>query len=445
MNLWKRAYLHTTRKKGKTVLMFCILLVVSTLILTCLAIQSATDIAALNIRKSLMGSFTINAKQTDAPLDDSVVTEILNTDGLTSNYNLRSYFYAEYRSTDGKALEITTDGAMEVPAGYEHAGKIVSNTHSDVDTYFTEAGFELADGRHITADDNNVVLVHEEFAQRNGLSLGDHLILGATEKTDYQAEVEIIGIFTNTIPQDAYGLAPSYDLYENIAFSDNATYSQLYYAEGNGHYQYGDFYVDDPAELGAVISNVKNISGMAWDDCIISTYDADYQNAKIALEALQSLVTTIVFVLIAVSIVLLALVLSLWVRNRIHETGVLLSMGFSKGNILMQHIAEILMIAVFAFALSFGTSSIVAQSVGDNLLQQAAAEDQVTVINLTGEATEEKAADKQVSLTSIEVNVSLSDLLLVYVIGTGIILLSVSFAAYPIMRMKPKEILTKMS
>lgn len=445
MNLWKRAYLHTVRKKGKTILMFCILLIVSTLILTCLSIQSATNTAALNIRKSLMGSFTINAKHIDTQLEDSVVAEVLNTNGMTSNYNLRSYYQAEYLGIDGQALKITTDGAVEMPEGYEHAGKVVSNTHSDMDTYFTEAGFELIEGRHITTNDNNVILIHKEFAQRNGLLIGDCFILGTVGETSCQVEVEIIGIFTDTMPQDANGMAPSYDLYENISFSDHTTYSQLYYGDGSVHYQYGDFYVDDPAELDTIISNVNKIPGIAWDDCIISKNDVDYQNAKTALETLQSLVTIIILVVIAISVVLLALVLSLWVRNRIYETGVLLAMGFSKWNILMQHVVEILMIAVLTFALSFVTSSLMAQSVGDRLLQQASTEDQVVVTNLTGETAEENTVEKPVSLTSMEIDVSLSNLLLVYVIGTGIILLSISLAAYPIMRMKPKEILTKMS
>lgn len=445
MNLWKRAYLHTIRKKGKTTLMFFILLISSTLILTCLAIQSATDTAALNIRKSLMGSFTVNAKHMDSQLMDSAVTGILNTEGLTSNYNLRSYFEAVYYSTDGQALKITDDGAKEVPEGYEHAGKIVSNTHSDADTYFTKAGFRLVEGHPITEEDSHAVLVHEEFARRNKLSLGDYLILAAAGDINRQVKVKIVGIFTNTLPQDAEGMVPSYDLYENIAFSDNEVYSELYFGDGTGHYQYGDFYVNDPAKLDTIISKVKSIPEINWGDCIITKCDTDYQNAKSALEALQSLVTTIICVLIAASIVIFVLVLSLWMRSRIYETGVLLAMGFNKGNILMQHMAESLLIACFAFAVTYGTSSWMAQSVGDNLLQQAAAKDQATVIDLTGEALDDQAEDKSFSLTSIVINVSMSDLLHEYVIGTGLILLSVLLADLPVMRMKPKEILTRMS
>ncbi len=445
MTFLKRAYLHTTRKKSKTILMFLLLLTISTLILICLAIQSATNTAALNIRKSLMGSFTINAKQIDTQLTDSIVNQILDTSGLTSNYNLRSYYQAEYRSTDGQPLDITTDGAMEIPAGYEHAGKVVGNTHSDWDTYFTEAGFELLEGRHITKGDSSVLLIHKNSALRNGLSVGDHLVLATIgNHMERQVEVEIIGIFSSTLPQDAYGMAPSYDLYENVSFSDNRTYSQLFFEDGSGHYQYGDFYVDDPAELDTSIANIKGLGGIDWEKCIFSKHDADYQNAKTTLEALQKLVKTIIVVLIIVSTALLTLVLYLWIRNRVYETGVLLAMGFSKRNILMQHFAEILMIAIIAFTLSFGTSTLVAQRVGDKLLQQASTE-QVTVANLTEESVETDTTKEMVSITSIDVSVSPFHLLCVYAIGTGIILISIFLAAYPVMRIKPKDILTKMS
>jgi len=445
MTFLKRAYLHTTRKRAKTVLMFFILLTISTLILICLAIQSATNTAALNIRKSLMGSLTINAKQIETQLTDSVVNQILDADGLTLNYNLRSYYQVEYRSTDGQPFNITTDGAMEIPAGYEHAGKIVGNTHSDWDTYFTEAGFELLEGRHIAEGDSNVIIIHEDFAVRNGLSVGDHLVLATVEKAiERQVDVEIIGIFSNTVPQDAYGMAPSYDLYENVSFSDNGTYSQLLFEDGAGHYQYGDFYVDDPAELDTVIANVKGLGGMDWDKCVFSKHDAEYQNAKTTLESLQRLVTTIIAVLIIVSAVLLTLILYLWIRNRVYETGVLLAMGFSKGNVIMQHFSEILMIAVIAFTLSFCTSTLMVQRVGDNLLQQASAK-QVTVANLTEDRIETDTTNELVSITSIDVLVSPFHLLCVYAIGTGIILLSIFLASYPVMGMKPKDILAKMS
>lgn len=39
----------------------------------------------------------------------------------------------------------------------------------------------------------------------------------------------VAGIFTNTEEQDSIGMAPSYDLYDNIVFTDLSTASFLLY------------------------------------------------------------------------------------------------------------------------------------------------------------------------------------------------------------------------
>ena len=58
----QRACLYSIRKKGKTLTLLAFLLVMATLMLTCLSIQSATETANANIKKALLGYFTINAK-----------------------------------------------------------------------------------------------------------------------------------------------------------------------------------------------------------------------------------------------------------------------------------------------------------------------------------------------------------------------------------------------
>lgn len=443
MSMWKRAWLHIERKKGKTVLMFLILLTVSTLLLTCLSIRSATDTAALNIRKSLMGGFTVNAKHLETFLDESTVSKILEQSGMRDHYNLRSYDQVEYQDKSGRKLKIKTEGAAPASIGYEHAGKMVSATHSDLEPYFTEAGFELVEGRHITTGDKNKIILSDTFAKMNGLKLGDSLLLGSLQ-SDQQTEVEIVGIFKSKDAMESGEMTPPAELYENVCFTDDETYSRLAFDSGN-HYQYGDFYVEDPSELDLILEQVKNIPGVDLEKCTFTKNDADYLHAKTELQALQTLVTTMVLVLIAVSVVMLALILQLWVRTRIQEIGMLLAMGISKGNIIMQHIAELLLIAVFAFALSFAASSLIAQQVGDTLIERAAMEDRVTENDLTDGTSKEQDTDKAPALQSIDIRVSASDLLLVYGIGAGIILLSVAAASYPILRLKPKEILTKMS
>ena len=306
MSLWKRACLYSIREKGKTITLLAFLLVMATMMLTCLSIQSATETANANIKKALLGYFTINAKHLENGIPEDTVSSILAIDGLSGRYTLRSYSHANYYDAGGKPLEISTEGAAQVPEGYENAGKIVANSNSQEDSYFTDGGFQLISGSAITAGSRNEVLIHEKFAQRNGLTVGDTMLLGTVSENAHTIPVTVAGIFTNTKEQDSIGIAPSYDLYDNIVFTDLSTASFLLYGDGAASSQYGDFYVNDPDDLDRIMTEVQGLPGMDWESCTLTRYDNDYQNAKESLEGLRN----IVFIAIAAVSVICLLVLT---------------------------------------------------------------------------------------------------------------------------------------
>ena len=446
MNLMKRACLYLIRKKGKTATLLAFLLVMATLMLTCLSIQSATETANANIKKALMGYFTVNAKQLETGITESVLNQILSVEGLSGNYTLRSYFYANYSDTDGNRLKINTEDTAQVPDGYENAGRIVANTNSENDSYFTDGGFELMEGTAITSANKNRVLIHEKFAERNGLSVGDTMRLSNVENGNRTVDVTVTGIFTNTKEQDSVGIAPSYDLYDNIVFADLSTVSYLIYgAEGKTSVQYGDFYVNDPDELDRIMSEVKGIEGVNWDDCTLTRYDNDYQNAKESLTGLQNIVFIAIAVVSVICFLVLALFLTLRLRGRVHETGVYLAMGISKGAVLMQYLSEVLIVAVVALLISYGASSAISDQIGSRLLSQVTAETYETV-ELTDKAeSTEQSSTVDLGLSEIVVAVSAEDYVIVWGFGLVLCLASTALAAYPILKMKPKSILSQMS
>lgn len=444
MNLCKRACLYSIRKKGKTLTLLAFLLVMATLMLTCLSIQSATETANANIKKALLGYFTINAKTLENGIPEDTVSQILDVDGLSGRYTLRSYTYAAYFDADGNLLEINTDAAR-VPEGYENAGRVVASSNSREDSYFTDGGFEMVEGNPIITETGSQVLLHEKFAQRNGLSVGDTMLLGNVEDKSQTIPVMVAGIFTNTEEQDSIGIAPSYDLYDNIVFTDLSTASFLLYGtEGTTNVQYGDFYVNDPDKLERIMADVQELDGVDWESCTLTRYDNDYQNAKESLEGLQNIVFIAIAVVSVICFLVLALFLTLRLRERIHETGIYLAMGISKGSVLLQYLLEVILVAAIALMVSFGTSTAISHQIGSSLLSQVTSETCETV-DLIGksEAAEEPAED--LGLAEIEVAVSAEDYALVWAFGMVLCVASTALAAYPIMKMKPKSILSQMS
>lgn len=444
MNLCKRALLYSIRKKGKTITLLAFLLVMATLMLTCLSIRSATETANANIKKALLGYFTVNAKTLEDGIPEDAVNQILGIEGLSGRNTLRSYTYATYFDADGNLLEINTEGAAQVPEGYENAGKIVANSNSQNDSYFTDGGFELVEGEPITTQGGSQALIHEKFAQRNGLSVGDTMILGNVENESQTIPVTVAGIFTNTEEQDSIGMAPSYDLYDNIVFADLSTASFLLYGtEGTTHVQYGDFYVNDPDELDHIMEETKSIDGVDWDKCTFTRYDNDYQNAKESLEGLQSTVFIAIAVVSVICFLVLALFLTLRLRGRIHETGVYLAMGISKGAVLLQYLLEVFLAAAVALLLAYGASTAISHQIGSSLLSQVTTETYETV-DLTGNSEDAGESAEDLGLAEVEVAVSAEDYALVWAFGIVLCLASTAVAAYPILKMKPKSILTQM-
>lgn len=416
MSFLKRAYLYTTRKKIRTGLLFSIILIISTLLIVCFSINSSTDIASANVRKSLKSGFTINAKTLNDGLNNNDIEKILNIDGLTEDYNLRSYTTTYYKNEEKEKLKTRDDTGIKV---YDNAGRVVSDLFSEKDTYFTDEGFKLIEGEPITPDTKYSALIHEDFAEENNLGIGDSIILENIEGNEVSVKVKIIGIFTSTRKSSSESYMDTTNLFENIIFTDLQTSSELIYESDDLKYQYGDFIVEDPQNLDKIIDDVKEVDSVEWDKCKITKDDSTYQNVKESLESLQSIVSVAITVIFIISIVLIILILNLWTKHRVYEIGVLLSIGINKLDIIKQQIVEIFMVSIPAFLFSYITSSIVNQMVSSKLIEDIS--------------------------NSIKVTVNISDWLTVSIMGLLIIIVATISSIIQITRIKPRDIFSEVN
>ncbi len=200
-----------------------------------------------------------------------------------------------------------------------------------------------------------------------------------------------------------------------------------------------------------------------------------YLDAAAPLQKLQALVSSIIWVIALVSAVILSLILTMWGRSRIHETGVFLSLGIGKMRIIGQYLAEVLMIAVIAFGCSYFTSNAVAGRLANGLMQQniPVSEEQAAGVTITkkdgfsedvvvsikddaalsdmpsGQDTVPKVEvsvdGAEADTEQISVTIGFYNMLQLYLIGIIVIILSVGISSLSVMRPKPREILSKMS
>ena len=151
---------------------------------------------------------------------------------------------------------------------------------------------------------------------------------------------------------------------------------------------------------------------------------------------------------IIAGVLVLSLVLIFWIQGRIHETGILLSIGVSKFNIISQYIIELLIISLIAFGSSYFSSKAISQNIGNAIINQASKQAVQEVQNGFGGnniGNDSNSSLATRTIDEIDVKVEFKELIYVYVIGSGIIIISVLLSSVSIIRLKPKEILSKMS
>lgn len=462
MSTLKRAFLYTMRKKTKTLILFLVLVTISTFILTGLSIYKAADDSALSLRQSVGGSIRLELDENNrknwqyqqaaggmlvdyvgAPITDEDIQKIMSIDGIKAYNGLGdgSVFAKDFSFISG----------FSFGAGSDYS-RLPSVTDSEYFNFFTRKAFQLVEGRHIKEDDDHVVLISTAIAEKNALKLGDTITVQCCYDSGNYPDVSltIIGIYAyeadnefNTTSTDK----------RNRLIIDHKAMQEIMQRDVIQYDNGVDFYVDDPREMEKIASQIKALD-LDWDSFTLTMDNSAYEAVASPLTAMQNLIVWLIVGCVAVSVGILVLILSMWIKQRRHETGILLSVGISKSRILLQYTVEVLMIAIVAFGLSFFTSHLISQGVSDLIFHQVSESQPLPEIELPDDGTEYLDITGQYipydtsnveTLESVQVTVSPDYLLYIYIFGTLLIAFSVSAASISVIQMKPKKILSQMS
>ena len=451
MGSFKRAVLYITRKKKKSILMFFILFCIATAVLSGISIKKATSIARQNSSKETANTFEIQnnlATNFTGTMPESLVNKVSKVNGI-KNYDASvqgiGLVFKQLQNVEPK-----NNTVQYTDKQYKNLFPVEAHKFTEYDTKFMSKSFRLVEGRHLVEGDKNKVLVHKALAEKNNLKVGDRII-GTKDSLDYNAskdapseyDLEIVGIFES---QNTDRMGSKLEIPENLILSDMNTLNALYgYSKGNSQYTSAVFNTNK--NVDDVISDVNKIQEN-WSLYNISKSDDTFLALSKSFDSLEKIVNMLLIGSIIVGIIVLSLVLAFWIQGRIHETGILLSIGVGKFKIISQYIIELLLISVLAFGTSYFSSKMISQNIGDAMVSQASKQAVQEVqqgfggMSLGYDANTSLATQ---TVDGIDVDVSLKEVLYVYAIGANIIISSVMISSSSIIRLKPKEILSKMS
>ncbi len=463
MNVFKRSWLAVVRQKSKSLILLLILFALGVSVLSSFALHRGVSSVEKSLSNKIGKSFTVennldtnlNAKNRGyGNFDENDLQEVLKTPGIT---HYRATMVAQGRLKNLSMKEIESENMQlteEVLNEIKNVTDLKGVEDTSRDPKFISGLLTLKEGRHIEKGDEGKVLIHEDFAKRNHLTLGSKVSFTPVRYIDqgqkYQdngadTSLEVVGIFKGDNPKPAMYAS---ELTENLFLTDlNTTAKVRGFDKNNRQYQEVTFYTDANHSVESVVKNAKK-QKVNWSLYNIYTSDKALPAMTKSMSETQKLIKKFSIGTIGMSLIVLVLILGFWMRQRLRETGILLSLGKSKLEILGQYLLETFYLAIPSFILSSVVSQQIAKKVGNSFIQQAkTAVLQNQQSQLGGLSIGADADSQALSQTISNLNTSLSttDLLLSLGIGCLVIALAVSVASYFMLRLKPKEILTKMS
>ncbi|EKX92178.1 efflux ABC transporter, permease protein [Peptostreptococcus anaerobius VPI 4330 = DSM 2949] len=303
-----------------------------------------------------------------------------------------------------------------------------NNTKRNV--LFSSGVFTIKKGKNIGGNDKNSIIVHEEFAKQNNLKLGDELDLELldTEKSGKikSHKFKIIGIFSGKKQETYTGL--SSDFSENMVFVDYPTSQEVLNKSENNKIANKILMYSASAESTDLA--LKKLKELKIDE---SKYSVEkdsnaFEESLESVSGIKHIIKIMTYSIMLGGMVVLSLILILWLRERIYEIGIFLSIGRSKIQIIMQFIFELIFISIPSIVSSLFLGNVLLKVIVDGFIN---------------------SEDSMISGGSLINNSSfmsnITTLGQTYLILISIIVLSVVFASSLILIKKPKEILSKIS
>lgn len=426
----QNAILYVLRKKKRTCILFIILTTVLSFLYSSLNIMKLSNNLENNLYKISNTSISITQKDNQ----NFEINQFKEMENIQEIKEIIPQYDCLAKATNVEVV----DGIQKVER--ENLPEILKNTFSIESTnstknnvLFNSGIFTIIDGRHIEKNDREKILIHEELAKKNNLKLHSKINLELIDldqldnnevKKEY--EFEVIGIFTGKKQEKYTGL--SSDFSENMLFIDyESSQKALNKPENNKIVNKLEIYSDSSENTKVALNKIKKIK-IDWSQYSVSSDNHVFEETLESIDGIKHIIKIMTYSIMIGGITVLSLILILWLRERIHEIGILLSIGISKIKIVTQFILELLFISLPSLVLSLFIGNVILNIIVGGFMN---------------------SDDSTIMVDSLLKNNNLISNLITFMqsygILIGIIVLSVIIASLMILIKKPKEILSKIS
>ena len=500
-NMLKRGWLSIRRKLGRTIVMTLIFFMMANLVLASITIKTAVGAQMDYAKSTLGGTVTIQADM-DAIRENQkekmesgadrkemfgsmsrpkVSVETANAIASYSDY-VKDYSYSVSASANANDLDVVESTSSSFgggPGGFP--GGMSSSRNDDdaqLDKDITISGVNayayisavknetmtIKDGTYFDEDTDDSALILYEFAELNGLKVGDTFKIKNVYSTD-SVELTVIGIYDTSEER-----ADANTIYMNTATAAKFLKSDDY---NDGNYDVLDvnFYMLNSDKANEFVEKISAaFPELAENNMKISVDTSEYDAMAGSIESVGSFATTILIIVIVAAVIIVTLIVTLNVRDRRYEMGVLLSLGAHKRNVVAQIATELIIVGTLGFALASLSGTFLAKSMGQGIIDSQTASSQKQSernfgrpgastsgsMPMSPNGSSDSSSNNAGSLpknmkeqimsnrdqkVELDINATPIDFLLLFVTGYLVIILALILPSVNIMRYQPKEIL----
>ncbi|MBF1030624.1 MAG: ABC transporter permease [Candidatus Nanosynbacter sp.] len=412
MTIIKRAWTAVTRKRRRSLTIALIMTLIFTLLIGTLTVQQTMAQLKQSVERNIRAGFSIASKQPSGEVPMEMARQVQRAHGVKAHN-----FQAETTAglPDKQLIDVAGSG-VQLDSGIAGEAKVTGATQSDLLGEFTGRFYQLEQGRHLTERDQNAALIHKTFAEKNSIKPGDKLDI---TKDGRRVTVTIAGIFSGKGEKPAVLQS---DMAENHLITNLAAAQQL---TGSQQLTRVTYFAENPHQLKSLTDHTKSLPNVDWKKFSLTDNGAAFAGVLQNIAGIQNILTIATIGAAAAGLAVLSLVLVFWVRGRLHEIGILLSIGTSKRQIIGQFLAELAIIAAVSSVFALGIGSVASSQISTALTAQT---DQ-------SQRIEKTAVQAAPVATYLEA----------FAFGYMVVLLSAIAATAPIMRQSPKQILAKLS
>lgn len=491
MSVLQRAWYALIRKRVRSMVLGAFVVVVLICLNVCIGMLSATEHISSHVARASHASLSLGLHNEADTFTERDVQAVLNTvepERLTAQLRTTAMLMSATPVLERQLIERTDIDVASLPQI-----ALYGSNYIERHTLFRSSAFTLMDGRFPMPQERHVLMVHKDFARHNNLSCGMTLRMKSSAHSQPYS-FTIVGIFEGK-RQERFTGAPS-DLSENTMFtsfedaqhvraentssvgSDNTPISgsNTIPIDGGNLAQGEDsasLHPTSPEHTSTVAAGGARMTSLDIAPAPYQTLEqlkaqlmdlpldfsrftlrdsgAAFESIHSSVDAVSLLVRIVLAAVLLGSFVVLLLVLVLWLRERIAEIGILLSIGNSKRTICAQVLLEMILLSLPSALIAFVCVHFFSQSIVAHVLGFAQSFDEHAPSTFdVGSAVvgNSVAAYNPLESLFMQQSSAISSFIVAlsaYVLALVVIAAAVGVSSVIFMRKKPRELLVQMS